>query len=118
MRPGRVALFDAENGPKLMIRRFRMIGGPYIPVSLVDVGGLHVLKDIDWLKQTVRELEARFVVFDSLRMLSSGAKENDGDVMEPIMTALKLLARETELRRAAGSITAASPSRATTAARR
>jgi Bifunctional DNA primase/polymerase, N-terminal/AAA domain len=93
---GRSAIFDAENGPRLMIRRFRMIGAADLPVSLVDVGGLHVLRDIDWLKQTVRDLGARFVVFDSLRMLSSGAKENDGDVMEPIMTALKLLARDTD----------------------
>ena len=93
---GRAAIFDAENGPRLMIRRFRMIGSADLPVSLVDVGGLHALRDIDWLKQTVRDLGARFVVFDSLRMLSSGAKENDGDVMEPIMTALKLLARDTD----------------------
>ena len=93
---GNAVIFDAENGPKLMIRRFRAIGDADLPVSLVDVGGLHVLRDIDWIKQTVIDIGAQFVVLDSLRMLSSGAKENDGDVMEPIITALKMLARETD----------------------
>ena len=35
------------------------------------------------------------MVFDSLRVLSSGVKENDGDALEPIVTALKMLARDT-----------------------
>lgn len=92
---GRALIFDAENGPKLTIRRFRAAGVADLAVQPVDAGGLRITTDLAWFKSTIREQRANLVVFDSLRVLSSGAKENDGDVMEPIVTALKQLARDT-----------------------
>jgi archaellum biogenesis ATPase FlaH len=92
---GRALIFDAENGPKLTIRRFRTAGVRDLAVQPVDAGGLLILRDLNWFKQTIEEQRAHLVVFDSLRVLSSGAKENDSDVMEPIITALKQIARDT-----------------------
>jgi hypothetical protein len=92
---GKSVLFDAENGQKLTIRRFRAAEVADLAVQPVDAGGLRITSDIAWFKSTIEDHQAKFVVFDSLRVLSSGAKENDGDVMEPIITALKQLARDT-----------------------
>ena len=92
---GRALIFDAENGPKLTIRRFRAAGVSDLAVQPVDAGGLKITSDLQWFKATIAEQKANLVVFDSLRVLASGAKENDGDVMEPIITALKQLARDT-----------------------
>ncbi len=93
---GRALIFDAENGRRLIARRLRAAQvGPQLAVQPVDAGGLHVIRDIGWFRDVIEREAANLVVFDSLRVLSSGAKENDSDVMEPIMTALKQLARET-----------------------
>jgi hypothetical protein len=93
---GRALLFDAENGRRLIARRLRAAQvGPDLAVQPVDAGGLHVVRDIDWFRDVIEREAANLVVFDSLRVLSSGVKENDSDAMEPIITALKLLARET-----------------------
>jgi hypothetical protein len=93
---GRAILFDAENGRRLIARRLRAAQvGPALAVRPVDAGGLHVIRDIDWFRDVIEREDANLVVFDSLRVLSSGVKENDSDAMEPIITALKLLARDT-----------------------
>jgi hypothetical protein len=95
-KKGRVVIFDAENGPKLTIRRFRAAGvNDGLDVQPVDAGGLNVLKDLHWFRKVIEEKGANLVVFDSLRVLSSGVKENDSDAIEPIITALKQLARMT-----------------------
>jgi hypothetical protein len=93
---GRAVIFDAENGEKLIGRRFRAAGvNPDLDVQPVEAGGLRVLDDLDWFEEIIVQQHANLAVFDSLRVLSSGAKESDGDVMEPIITSLKLLARRT-----------------------
>jgi hypothetical protein len=93
---GRAVLFDAENGRRLIARRLRAAQlGPALAVQPVDAGGLHVLHDIEWFRDVIEREAANLAVFDSLRVLSSGVKENDSDAMEPIITALKLLARDT-----------------------
>ena len=93
---GRAVIFDAENGPKLTIRRFRAAAvTPSLAVQPVDAGGLRVTTDLPWFRKVVDDLGANLVVFDSLRVLSSGSKESDGDEMEPIVTALKQFARQT-----------------------
>lgn len=95
-RQGRALLFDAENGPKLIARRFRAAEVTAdLDVQPVDAGGLKLSKDLDWFKRTIVGYRADLVVFDSLRVLSSGAKESDADEMEPLVTALKQLARDT-----------------------
>jgi hypothetical protein len=95
-RRGRALIFDAENGAKLITRRFRAAGVTAdLDVQPVDAGALTIDKDLDWFRATIVAQGANLVVFDSLRVLSSGAKESDGDVMEPLITALKQLARDT-----------------------
>jgi DNA-binding PadR family transcriptional regulator len=90
-------IFDAENGERLIARRFRAAGiSPDSAVQPVESGGLNLLSDIDWFRATIAEQRANFVVFDSLRVLTSGAKESDSDEMEPFVTGLKMLARETQ----------------------
>lgn len=93
---GRALIFDAENGPKLIARRLRAAAiTPDLAIQPVDAGGLRICDDLDWMRQTIHDEQANLVVLDSLRVLSSGAKESDGDEMEPIVTALKMLARDT-----------------------
>lgn len=95
--PGRAVIFDAENGPRLTIRRFRAAGVTAgLAVQPVDAGGLRCMNgDLDWFRQVIEDQKANLVVFDSLRVLSSGAAENESDALEPIITALKQLARDT-----------------------
>ncbi len=96
-RAGSALIFDAENGPRLIARRFRSAGiTASTAVQPVEAGGLHLRKDLDWFRSVIAEQQADLVVFDSLRVLSSGAKENDADEMEPLITQLKELARDTQ----------------------
>ena len=95
---GSALIFDAENGRKLIARRLRAAQvTPDLPVQPVDAGGLHFSRDldVDWMREVIEREGASLVVFDSLRVLASGVKESDADEMEPIITALKQLARET-----------------------
>ena len=93
---GKALIFDAENGPKLIARRLRAAAvTPDLAVQPVDAGGLHFSRDLGWMREVIEREGAGLVVFDSLRVLSSGAKESDADEMEPIVTRLKELARET-----------------------
>jgi len=93
---GKAILFDAENGAPLIARRLRAAGvSADLDVQPVEVGGLSFAKDADWFRKVIDEHRPHLVVFDSLRVLSSGSKESDGDVMEPIVTKLKQLARDT-----------------------
>jgi hypothetical protein len=92
---GRAVIFDAENGPKLTIRRFRAAAvSADLHVQPVDAGGLRITTDLAWFRKVIEGQRANLAVFDSLRVLSSGTKENDSDALEPIITALKQLARE------------------------
>jgi AAA domain len=93
---GKAVIFDAENGRKLIARRFRAATvAADSSIQPVESGGLRVQDDLDWFKSVISDQGANLAVFDSLRVLSSGAKENDADEMEPLITALKLLARDT-----------------------
>jgi len=93
---GKAILFDAENGAPLIARRLRAAGvSADLDVQPVEVGGLSFAKDADWFRKVIDEHRPQFVVFDSLRVLSSGSKESDSDEMEPIVTKLKQLARDT-----------------------
>jgi archaellum biogenesis ATPase FlaH len=93
---GKALIFDAENGPPLIARRLRAAQvGPDLAVQPVDAGGLRFTDDLGWMRTEIEAQGADLVVFDSLRVLSSGAKESDGDEMEPIITRLRQLARDT-----------------------
>lgn len=93
---GRALIFDAENGARLITRRLRAAQVTAdLNVQPVEVGGLSFTQDGGWFRQIIDEQKPQLVVFDSLRVLSSGAKESDSDEMEPIVTRLKQLARDT-----------------------
>lgn len=93
---GVALIFDAENGPKLIARRLRAAQvSADLAVQPVDAGGLRFSHDLDWMREVIEREGASLVVFDSLRVLSTGAKESDADEMEPIITRLKQLARDT-----------------------
>jgi len=93
---GRALIFDAENGKRLIKRRFHAAAMTAdLEVQPVETGGLLITKDLPWFKCTIEDYGANLVVFDSLKVLSGSAKENDSDAMEPLITALKLLARDT-----------------------
>lgn len=92
---GKAIVFDAENGAELLKRRFRAGGIAAGTVQPYDSDGLHIVKDLDWFKEEIESEGADFVIFDSLRILSSGADENNTEEIEPIMSTLRRLARET-----------------------
>jgi len=93
---GKVLLIDAENGPKLIARRFRaMRMTAELDVQPVDAGGLTFAKDFEWFRNLITQHKPSLVVFDSLRVLASGVKESESDAMEPVITRLKQLARDT-----------------------
>ena len=92
---GRSIVFDAENGAELLKRRFRAACIGAGSVQPYDADGLHIVKDIDWFKAEIESEGANIVIFDSLRILSSGADENNTEQIEPIISALRRLARET-----------------------
>jgi archaellum biogenesis ATPase FlaH len=92
---GTAIVFDAENGAELLKRRFRAGGIAAGTVQPYDADGLHIVKDIAWFKGEIESEGANLAIFDSLRILSSGADENDTEEIEPIMSALRRLARET-----------------------
>jgi hypothetical protein len=90
---GTVAIFDAENGPKLIGRRLKLAGLRHTGLTIFDADGLDLAADHAWIAQQLEGVN--FAVFDSLRTLAPGAKENDADDMSPRMTALRRLARST-----------------------
>lgn len=93
---GRALIFDAENGARLIARRFHAAGVTAgMAVQPVEAGGLKVTTDLGWFRKVITDQRAQLVVFDSLRVLASGLKESDSDAMEPVLTALKQLARDT-----------------------
>lgn len=92
---GVAVVFDAENGAKLLKKRFRAAGIGAGTVQPFDADGLHIVKDLDWFKEMIEAEGANLAIFDSLRILSSGVDENNTEEIEPIMSALRRLARET-----------------------
>lgn len=90
---GHVAIFDAENGPKLIGRRLKAAGLPHEGLSIFDADGLDLMSDASWIAAQLTSVN--LAIFDSLRALAPGAKENDSDDMAPRMAAMRRLARDT-----------------------
>lgn len=89
---GSVALFDAENGPKLIGRRLKLAGIPHQGLAVFDADGLDLTADADWIAKQLEGIQ--LAVFDSLRTLAADAKENESDDMAPRLVALRRLARD------------------------
>lgn len=95
-KQGRVAIFDAENGPKLIARRFKSIAMPLDALDVYDAAGL-ALNNAHVVQEIVRALTGvQLAIFDSLRTLAPGVKENDSDEIAPVMNSLRTIARNTE----------------------
>jgi hypothetical protein len=93
-RRGRALIMDAENGRDLLRRRLRA-AGVRDGIGVVNVDGLDIVADAEWFRSTIAASKANLVVVDSLRMLSPGRDENDSKAMEPPISTLKRIARET-----------------------
>jgi hypothetical protein len=92
--PTTVLYVDAENGPKLMGRRFRDAGIPAEGLLVADGTKLRLPRDIGLLRELIKETAAGLVVLDSLRRLTPGKRENDSDDMAPVVAEIADLARE------------------------
>jgi AAA domain-containing protein len=90
---GRVAIFDAENGPRVIAKRTQALGLPLDGLSVYDAAGLDLERDEDVIAEAIEGVD--LVVFDSLRTLAPGAKENDSDDMAPVMAVFRRLAIRT-----------------------
>lgn len=92
-----VLYVDAENGPKLMGRRFRDAGIPADGLLVADGTRLRLPKDVELVRELIVESGAGLVVLDSLRRMTPGKRENDSDDMAPVMADLANLARELDV---------------------
>jgi AAA domain len=93
-RHGRALIFDAENGRDLLRRRLRA-AGVTDGVGIVLVDGLDLVKDAEWFTKIIRDEKANLVVFDSLRVLTSGRDEDKSGDMEKPLSTLRRIARST-----------------------
>ncbi|HEY6892214.1 MAG TPA: AAA family ATPase [Solirubrobacter sp.] len=92
---GGVALYvDAENGPRVIGRRFGVMDIEADGLLVADGMGLHLPTDIDELRELVRVTGATLVVLDSLRRLAPEMREDKSDDIVPVMAAIAELARE------------------------
>jgi hypothetical protein len=91
----RTLLVDAENGARLLGRRFNAAQIPADGVLVADGTQLRLPDDIDRLSSLIEDTGAGLVVIDSLRRIAPGVKENDSDDMAPLIAELGTLARDT-----------------------
>lgn len=89
-----VLYVDAENGPRLMAKRFRAAGIPAEGLTIADGTQLRLPADMRRLGALIDRTDAGFVVLDSLRRLAPGVKENDSDSVAPLVADIAKLARE------------------------
>ncbi|MFL5910741.1 MAG: AAA family ATPase [Gaiellaceae bacterium] len=90
---GRVVIFDAENGPWVIGSRLKAAETPIGALEVYDGQGLDLAHHRTWI--TSRCEGAQLVIFDSIRTLAPGAKENDSDDMAPVMGTIRQVARAT-----------------------
>ena len=94
---GRGLLFDAEAGKDEVVRRFRLAATPAEAIAVYDADGLHIVRDQAYFRAVIERERPQLVIFDSLRTLASGADEDSSRDMEPIMGALRRMARSLEV---------------------
>jgi hypothetical protein len=95
--PARALYVDAENGRRLMGRRFRAAGIPADGLLVADGSCFPLLKKIDDLQALIEATEADLVVIDSLRRMTPGADEDSSRDMAPVVAALGELARDLDV---------------------
>ncbi|WP_205696392.1 AAA family ATPase [Conexibacter sp. SYSU D00693] len=94
--PGVAVYVDGEMGTRMMTRRWRDCGLPRDAFKYVDAMGLDLgaQAGVDALAEALARVQARFIVFDSLRRLAPGKKENESDDMAPLVASLANVCRE------------------------
>jgi hypothetical protein len=90
----RVLYVDAENGPRLMGKRFNDAGIPPDGLLVADGTQMTLPRDIYLLDALIEQTGVGVVVLDSLRRLTPGKRENDSDDMAPTIGAIANLARK------------------------
>jgi hypothetical protein len=93
-RKGNALYIDAENGERLMARRFLITGMDAEAFVYADGIGLHLPEHIGEVRGLARHVNAKLIVCDSLRRLAPGMKENDSDSAAPVVASLAQLARD------------------------
>jgi AAA domain len=88
---------DAENGPRLMGRRFNDAGIPAEGLLVADGTKLRLPRDLDGLRSLIQETGAELVVLDSLRRLTPGIRENESDDMAAVVADIGTLARDLDV---------------------
>ncbi len=85
---------DAENGPRLMGRRFTAAGIPADGLMIADGDKLRLPRDLDLLRALIEETRAGLVVLDSLRRLAPAIRENESDDMAALIADIGTMSRE------------------------
>jgi hypothetical protein len=92
---GPALLFDWESGRHLLADRFTTMGLKHDAFPVADGSKLRLPNDIDTVRAVVEHVGARLVIFDSLRRMAPGMREDKSDDATPVMAALANLARDT-----------------------
>lgn len=92
-----VLYVDAENGPRLMGRRFMAAAIPPDGLLVADGTQLRLPRELCDLRALVEQTDAGLVVLDSLRRLAPGIRENESDDMAALIAALGTIARELDV---------------------
>ncbi len=95
-KQGHVVYIDAENGPWEIHRRIRSLGLPEKRVAIYDAVGLHVVEDLQEIRQHLTAKRPALVVLDAYRRLIPGWDENDSDAAAQAVAAMKGIAQEFE----------------------
>lgn len=92
-----VALYvDAENGERLMARRFIDAGIGPDAFYVANGFGLHLPRDTPIVRELIDATKANLCVLDSLRRLAPNVREDRSDDMAPVLAQLSELSRDTQ----------------------
>jgi hypothetical protein len=89
-----VLYVDAENGPRLMGRRFAAAGMPSDGLLVADGTKLRLPGDFASLRTLIEATDVGLVVLDSLRRLAPGIRENESDDMAALISDVAKIARD------------------------
>ena len=92
---GTALYLDAENGARLLGRRFLLLGLDHDAFTVATGMGLRLPQQMGVVGELVKATSANLLVLDSLRRLAPGIREDKSDDVAPLMAALSQLAHET-----------------------
>jgi 5S rRNA maturation endonuclease (ribonuclease M5) len=95
--PATALYVDAENGPKLLARRFKAAGIPVDGFLVADGSRIELTKGTRNLRDLIKATGARLVILDALRRLTPGLDEDSSKDMAPLIGSLGDLARELDV---------------------